>query len=109
MALYLSLIHIYWEVALNKNYTLNQDKIDDEAKYDGFYSVCNNLEDEVTEIIKINKRRWEIEESFRIMKSEFLSLIHILLDLMKMLLLELECYQNQLNQLKKELNEITSI
>ena len=41
-----------------------------EAKYDGFYSVCTNLEDEVTEIIKINKRRWEIEESFRIMKSE---------------------------------------
>ena len=59
------------EVALNNNYTLNQDKIDDEAKYDGFYSVCTNLEDEVTEIIKINKRRWEIEESFRIMKSEF--------------------------------------
>ena len=58
------------EVALNNNYTLNQDKIDDEAKYDGFYSVCTNLEDEVTEIIKINKRRWEIEESFRIMKSE---------------------------------------
>ena len=59
------------EVALNNNYTLNQDKIDDEAKYDGFYSVCTNLKDEVTEIIKINKRRWEIEESFRIMKSEF--------------------------------------
>lgn len=59
------------EVALNNNYTLNQDKIDDEAKYDGLYSVCTNLEDDATEIIKVNKRRWEIEESFRIMKSEF--------------------------------------
>ena len=59
------------EVACDNNYFLNQDKIDDEAKYDGFYAVCTNLEDDVSEIIKINKRRWEIEESFRIMKSEF--------------------------------------
>lgn len=59
------------EAALNNNYTLNQSKIDEEAKYDGLYSVCTNLEDDVTEIIKINRRRWEIEESFRIMKSEF--------------------------------------
>ncbi len=59
------------EVAENNNYILNQDKINDEAKYDGLYAVCTNLEDDVEEIIKINKRRWEIEESFRIMKSEF--------------------------------------
>ena len=61
------------EVALNNNYSINQDKINEEAKYDGLYAVCTNLEDEVEEIIKINKRRWEIEESFRIMKSEFKS------------------------------------
>ena len=59
------------EVAVNNNYSINQDKILEEAKYDGLYAVCTNLEDEVEEIIKINKRRWEIEESFRIMKSEF--------------------------------------
>lgn len=59
------------EVALNNNYSINQEKINEEAKYDGLYAVCTNLEDEVEEIIKINKRRWEIEESFRIMKSEF--------------------------------------
>ena len=59
------------EAALNNNYFINQDKIVDEARYDGLYAVCTNLEDEVEEIIKINKRRWEIEESFRIMKSEF--------------------------------------
>ena len=59
------------EVAENNNYILNQEKINEEALYDGLYAVCTNLEDDVSEIIKINKRRWEIEESFRIMKSEF--------------------------------------
>ena len=59
------------EVALNNNYSLNQDKINEEAAFDGLYAVCTNLEDDVEEIIKINKRRWEIEESFRIMKTEF--------------------------------------
>ena len=59
------------EVADENHYSLNQEKIDDEAKYDGLYAVCTNLEDPVDEIININKRRWEIEESFRIMKSEF--------------------------------------
>ena len=59
------------EVAEENNYSLNQEKINEEALYDGLYAVCTNLEDNVQEIIKINKRRWEIEESFRIMKSEF--------------------------------------
>ena len=61
----------YGEVAETNNYTLNQEKINEEALYDGLYAICTNLEDNVEEIIKINKRRWEIEESFRIMKSEF--------------------------------------
>ena len=37
----------------------------------GFYAVVTNLEDNPAEIIKINKQRWEIEENFRIMKSDF--------------------------------------
>lgn len=59
----------------NEQVTLRplEEKINDEAKYDGLYGVCTNLEDVVKEIIKINKRRWEIEESFRIMKTEFKS------------------------------------
>ena len=52
-------------------YSINQAVIDEEAKYDGLYAVCTNLEDSVEDIIKVNHRRWEIEESFRIMKSEF--------------------------------------
>ncbi len=59
------------EIAEVNNYNLNQEKINDEALYDGLYAVCTNLEDNVEEIIRINKRRWEIEESFRIMKTEF--------------------------------------
>lgn len=61
------------EVAEENHYKLNYDVINEEAKYDGLYAVCTNLEDSVQEIIKINQRRWEIEESFRIIKSEFKS------------------------------------
>ena len=59
------------EVASETNYSINQSIIDEESKYDGLYAVCTNLEDDVEEIIKVNHNRWEIEESFRIMKSEF--------------------------------------
>ena len=59
------------EVADNELYSINTELIDQEAVYDGFYAVCTNLEDDTSEIIKINKRRWEIEECFRIMKTEF--------------------------------------
>lgn len=55
------------------SYMIDQSVIDDEKKYDGFYAVETNLDDSVGEILKINKGRWEIEESFRIMKDDFLS------------------------------------
>lgn len=58
-------------VAEETYYNLNQEAINNESKYDGYYAVCTNLEDTAEEIIKVNKNRWEIEESFRIMKSEF--------------------------------------
>ncbi|MGX7099956.1 IS1634 family transposase [Globicatella sanguinis] len=41
--------------------------------YDGFYCVATNLETDVEDIIAVNQRRWEIEESFKIMKTEFKS------------------------------------
>lgn len=59
------------EIASKKVYELNEDAIREEAKYDGFYAVCTNLDDDPWDIAKINHNRWEIEESFRIMKSEF--------------------------------------
>lgn len=61
------------EVAEEKHYNINEEKIIEESKYDGLYAVCTNLEDDVNSIIKTNHNRWEIEESFRIMKSEFKS------------------------------------
>lgn len=61
------------EAAEETYYSINQNTIDEEAKYDGFYAVCTNLEDNAEDIVKVNHRRWEIEESFRIMKSEFKS------------------------------------
>ena len=52
-------------------YILNSETEEKEAQYDGFYAVCTNLEDDVADILDINKKRWEIEESFRIMKTDF--------------------------------------
>ena len=59
------------EVAENEIYSLNASLIESEAAYDGFYAVCTNLDEEAAEIARINRRRWEIEECFRILKSEF--------------------------------------
>ena len=59
------------EVAERKEFSINESRIAEEERYDGFYAVATNLEDNVSEIIRINKQRWEIEESFMIMKSEF--------------------------------------
>ena len=59
------------EIAEKKILSINNAIIEKEEKFDGFYGVYTNLEDNAEEIIKVNKRRWEIEESFRIMKSEF--------------------------------------
>ena len=51
---------------------LRDDLIEEEERYDGFYAVCTNLDDvSVGSVIHANKKRWEIEECFRIMKTEF--------------------------------------
>ena len=51
---------------------LDTDAILEEERYDGFYAVCTNLSDmSIDEIVRINKKRWEIEECFRIMKTDF--------------------------------------
>ena len=61
------------EVAENITYSINQDIIAEEEKYDGYYALTTNLVGDVNEIFKVVKGRWEIEESFRIMKSDFLA------------------------------------
>lgn len=59
------------EIASRAMYELDEATIAEESRYDGFYAVCTNLDDDPADIAKINHDRWEIEESFRIMKSEF--------------------------------------
>ncbi|HRT84843.1 MAG TPA: IS1634 family transposase [Bacteroidales bacterium] len=59
------------EAAKHEKYSIDTKLISKEEAFDGFYAVCTNLEDDASAIIKVNRRRWEIEECFRIMKSEF--------------------------------------
>lgn len=60
------------EVCEYEKASLDLDKVTAEERFDGFYAVCTNLEDApISEIIRINKKRWEIEECFRIMKTDF--------------------------------------
>lgn len=61
------------EIAENTTYSINEDLIKEESKYDGYYALTTNLIGDINEIFKIVKGRWEIEESFRIMKSDFLA------------------------------------
>jgi transposase len=61
------------EVAETELYCTGADVVAGEEIYDGYYAVCTNLDDHPAKIIQINHRRWEIEEYFRIMKSEFKS------------------------------------
>lgn len=66
-----SVINESGEEITRTDYSINEDVITEESKFDGFYAVCTNLEADVEEIIRVNKGRWEIEESFRIMKDDF--------------------------------------
>ena len=61
------------EIAENTSYSINEDLIKEESKYDGYYGLTTNLIGDINEILNIVKGRWEIEESFKIMKSDFLA------------------------------------
>lgn len=59
------------EVAQKENYSLNQEMIDQESRFDGFYALCTDLENPAPEVIRLNSGRWIIENAFRIMKTDF--------------------------------------
>jgi len=59
------------EVATNITYSIDEDVFKEEEKYNGLYGITTNLIDDTASVIKIMHGRWEIEESFRIMKEEF--------------------------------------
>lgn len=69
------------EVAeIEAGYHIDYERVSDEEQYDGFYAICTNLEEytdklgnrhhTLADLLKINRARWEIEESFRIMKTQ---------------------------------------
>lgn len=59
------------EIAQATGYSLNQQMIDQEARFDGFYAICTDLTDSTEKIIRANSGRWMIENGFRIMKTDF--------------------------------------
>ena len=59
------------ELAQIESYSLNQEMIDQESRFDGFYALCTDLEDPAPAIIRLNGGRWIIENGFRIMKTDF--------------------------------------
>lgn len=52
-------------------YTLDQKVIDEEEKYDGYYAIATNLEDDAKSIIEISSNRYKIENCFRVLKTNF--------------------------------------
>ena len=59
------------ELATRHSTTLNREMIAQEERFDGFYAICTDLEDPAQDIIKLNSGRWQIENAFRIMKTDF--------------------------------------
>ena len=52
-------------------YSIDEEIIKEEEKYDGYYGITTNLVGDIQDILAISKNRWEIEESFRILKTDF--------------------------------------
>lgn len=59
------------ELAQYNSYSLNQEMIDQESRFDGFYGICTDLDDDAPAIIRTNGGRWIIEDCFRITKTDF--------------------------------------
>lgn len=59
------------EVAENILYSIDESLFKEEERFDGYYGITTNLIDDTKTVIKVMNGRWEIEESFRIMKEEF--------------------------------------
>jgi transposase len=51
---------------------LDEEKISNEAQFDGLYAVCTDLlDDDVDDLLRVSEGRWQIEECFRILKTDF--------------------------------------
>lgn len=54
-------------------YEIDEAKIREEEKYDGFYAIATNLKDSVKDVLEINEQRYRVEECFRLLKTNFSS------------------------------------
>ena len=61
------------EIITKHKLIFNEEIAKEEEKYDGFYAISTNLDADEKDIVNINRQRWEIEESFRIMKTDLKS------------------------------------
>jgi transposase len=52
-------------------YEIDHSIIDREEKYDGYYAVATNLEDDAKSILAVNSKRYKIEDCFRVLKTNF--------------------------------------
>ena len=60
------------EIAEKNIYSIDYEKIREEEKYDGMYAICTDLlDDDVKDLIHVSEGRWQIENCFRILKTEF--------------------------------------
>lgn len=55
------------------SYIIDEAKIAEEERYDGYYAIATNLEDSVHDILAISRKRYLIEDCFRVMKTNFRS------------------------------------
>ncbi len=53
------------------SYTIDEEKIREEEKYDGYYAVATNLDDPAKDILAVSHNRYKIEDCFRILKTNF--------------------------------------
>ena len=52
-------------------YSLDEEKIAEEEKYDGYYAVATNLMDPAKDVLAVSGKRYQIEDCFRVMKTNF--------------------------------------
>ena len=59
------------ELATNKSNEIDNEVVTREMMFHGFYAVATSLDKPAKDILDINASRWRIEQSFRILKSDF--------------------------------------
>lgn len=65
------IVHTKTDEKATVEYVIDKTKIEEEEMYDGYYAVATNLHDPAKDILSVSHKRYQIEECFRIMKTNF--------------------------------------